>query len=102
MSSMNVSQIYEDIQILQRTLSEGYRHRNIYDDYLAIENVLRREVGCRAEKFADFPKLRPRKVLRADSLRSKSRETFVETNRRFRAIEGLAMAVRITSENSRI
>src|SRR5271165_1147623 len=30
-------------------------HRNIYDDYLAIENVVRRKVGCRAEKLADFP-----------------------------------------------
>src|SRR5271165_151410 len=31
------------------------RHRDIYDDYLAIENVVRRKVGCRAEKLAEFP-----------------------------------------------
>src|SRR5271165_5238877 len=31
------------------------RHRDIYNDYLAIENVVRREVGCRPEKLADFP-----------------------------------------------
>src|SRR5262249_7355417 len=33
----------------------GTRHRDIYDDYLAIENVVRRKVGCCAEKLADFP-----------------------------------------------